>query len=92
MKKATNTQPSSSNNLQHELGKELSVILACCFLLRENLRDALSAEELRQLYKIERSAEKIHSLVARLLGPAPAAQTKGLSGRQTKNKIAPRAL
>jgi hypothetical protein len=70
MKEAKNTQPLSSNNVQHEMGKELSVILACCFLLRTTLQDELSEEELRQLYKIERSAEKIHALSARLLGSA----------------------
>jgi hypothetical protein len=81
MKEAKNTEPSSSNGIQHELGKELSVILACCFLLHETLQDALSEEELRQLHKIERSAEKIHALTARLLGSACANQTDRSSPR-----------
>ena len=81
MKEAKNTQPVSSSNVQHELGKELSVILACCFLLRANLQDELSEEELRQLHKIERSAEKIHAMTARFLGSACANPTDRSSPR-----------
>jgi hypothetical protein len=81
MKEAKNTEPVSSNGVQHELGKELSVILACCFLLRTTLQDELSEEELRQLYKIERSAKKIHALSAQLPGSASATKTDRSSPR-----------
>lgn len=71
MQEPSNTERSFSNNLQHELGTQLSVIFACCFLLRETLREILSEEQQGQLDKIERSAERIRDLRTGLRAPPP---------------------
>jgi hypothetical protein len=48
--------------IQHEIRKELSVIFACCFLLRESRKNNLSQEQLRLLKRIEHCAGRIRDL------------------------------
>jgi hypothetical protein len=76
MRKTNGAEANPSKNLQHELRTELSVICACCFLLRETLEKTLSEEQRGQLNKIERSAGRIRDLSAELMRRAAALQKK----------------
>jgi NTP pyrophosphatase (non-canonical NTP hydrolase) len=64
LQKAKNGKRATPEDIQHELGKELSVIFACCFLLRDTLQESLSKEQRRQLRRIEHSAARIRDLSA----------------------------
>jgi K+-sensing histidine kinase KdpD len=67
MKGAKKMKKELHTNLSHKLRTELSVIFACCFLLRETHEETLSDDQLRQLRKIEHSARKIHDLSKNLI-------------------------
>jgi K+-sensing histidine kinase KdpD len=67
MEEAKKIKQKFLTHTSHELRKQLSVIFACCYLLRETLQGTLSADQLRQLNKIEHGARKIHDLTKKLI-------------------------
>jgi len=70
MKDVSRIEQNFPANPLHDVATELCVVLLCCDALRRKAGVSYSKEQLQQIGRIERSADRIRSLFKELVGPA----------------------